>query len=490
MSFGAIAGSHEKTIESAENILRVGGNAFDAVISACLTMFATEPCMASAGAGGFAMCHSNKTGTQLLDFFAQTPIEKDLERNLDFDPLVVDFGTEVETFYIGKASIAVPGIISGLFELHRTMGTIPMRELAQHAKHISKTGVVVDDFGEVDMYILRELLYIEPSVRDIFFNGDQIKRKGEILIYPNLADFLDFLIDEEDKGFYLGEMGAKVSRDIYEAGGFITRKDFESYKARWADPMQMPFLDQTLCLPNGPSLGGAILALLDHFGAKDLPLTEVLKTVKDIHSSKLIEPNMEKHLPNLNYQTQVGSSSTKGTTHISVVDKDRNSIALTISLGEGSGYWIPGTDMQLNNMLGETFLLPGGHHSWHRNQRLNSMMTPVIVKNRDGKVTYAGGSGGAGRIPYVIYQTLEAVFKKGLSLEEATLYPRMHWHEGVFQFEEGADLEGFDLNQPHRSWEPGSLFFGGVHSVRINDNNSYEAIGDPRRFGLGKVLEK
>ena len=488
MSLGAIAGSHEKTIESAEEILRSGGNAFDAVISACFTMFATEPCMASAGAGGFAMCHSEELGTHLLDFFTQTPIEKDLNRPLEFNPLVVDFGTEVETFYIGKASIAVPGIVSGIFELHRKFGSIPMKELVQHAKAISKSGVVVDDFGEVDMYILRDLLYLEPSVRGIFFNGDQIKSKGDILTFPFLSDFLDFLVDEEDRGFYHGELGEKVSGDIYDGGGFITRKDFESYKARWVEPMQMDYRARTLCIPNGPSLGGAILALLDHYGSSDIPLFEVLKKVKDLQLDRSLESAMQEHLPQLKYEPQVGGMASKGTTHISIVDKQRNAVSLTLSLGEGSGYWIPGTDMQLNNMLGETFLLPAGHHSWHRNQRLNSMMTPVLVKDQNNKVIYAGGSGGAGRIPYVIYQTLEAIYGKNLSLEAATIYPRMHWHEQVLQFEEGVDLKGFDHNIPHRSWNPGSLFFGGVHSVRVDDRGNYEAAGDPRRFGKGKVL--
>lgn len=488
MSKGAIAGSHFKTIESAEEILKAGGNAFDAAISACFTMFATEPCMVSAGAGGFAMVHSAKTGTRVLDFFTQTPQKKNLQRELDFQPLPVDFGTEVETFYIGKASIAVPGVVAGIFELHKQYGSMPIKELVVHAKEVSKRGVVIDPFGEIDMELLQEILRVDPAVRDIFFSNDKIKKQGDTLVYPHLADFLDFLVDEGDRGFYEGEIAQKISKSIYEGGGFLTLDDFEAYKTYWSEPMRMPYRNKMLCLPNGPCFGGAILALLDYYGSKDLPLVLVLKKVKEIYEQKKLEDELHTILPELNYQTQGFGMASKGTTHISIVDKHGNASALTMSLGEGSGYWIPGTDMQMNNMMGETFLLPHGHHSWQANQRLNSMMTPVMVLNDNDKINYVGGSGGAGRIPYVIFQVLEAVFGKEMSLEDATHYARMHWHDGVLQFEEGAELKGFDLKEKHRTWKKGSLFFGGVHSILRDRNNELFAVGDSRRFGQGKVL--
>jgi gamma-glutamyltranspeptidase/glutathione hydrolase len=490
MGESAIAAGHESTLESAEEILRLGGNAFDAAISACFTMFAAEPCMASAGAGGFAMCHSVKDGTQLLDFFTQTPKRKELDRSLDFKAIPVDFGEELETFHVGNASIATPGVIAGIAALHERYGTMPMKELVQHAKQISRVGVKVNAFGELDMGLLKEIFAMEPSVRDIFFKDGQVKKQGEYMAYPHLSDFLDFIVDEGERGFYEGEMGASLCKSIYEGGGFLTREDFTSYKALWSEPMRMPYRDMVLCLPNGPGMGGAIMALLDHHGmTEDWSLTKLLLKVKEeIHEAGGISKAMDEFLPSLGYRPQGTGEASKGTSHLSILDQWGNSIALTISIGEGSGIWIPGTDMQMNNMLGETFLLPGGHHSWAVDSRLNSMMTPVMVLDVKNKVRYAGGSGGAGRIPYVIYQVLEALFEKGLNLEEATLYPRQHWHEGELHYENGSDIEDLKLGKTHRCWNEHSLFFGGVHSVFSSVNGDIQACGDPRRYGVSKVF--
>ncbi len=490
MSKGAIAAGNSYTLESAEEVLKAGGNAFDAAISASFTMFAAEPCMASAGAGGFAMCHTADGDTRLLDFFTQTPIHKDLERNLDFPAIEVDFGTEQEIFHVGKASVAVPGVVAGLFEIHRKYGTMPMTELVQHAKAVAKDGNVIGDFGELDMALLQDIFKRDPIVSDIFFNDGIVKKKGDLIKYPHLPDFLDFLSSEGDKGFYHGEIGQKVSRDIYEGGGFLQRSDFENYRVLWSEPMRMPYRGKTLCLPNGPSMGGAILALLDHHGMRgDMTLAQVLLQVKEeLHERGDLEKAMKMFLPDLDYRPLGKGIATKGTSHFSIVDEAGNSIALTMSIGEGSGYFIPGTDMQMNNMLGETFLLPGGHHSWAQNCRLNSMMTPVMLIDDDAEIHYAGGSGGAGRIPYVIYQVLEALYGKRLPLEEATLHPRLHWHDGVLQFENGADISGLHVDRLHRCWDEHSLFFGGVHSIARHHNGLLEAMGDPRRYGVGKVL--
>lgn len=490
MGQSAIAAGHESTLESAEEILRLGGNAFDAAISACFTMFAAEPCMASAGAGGFAMCHSVDQGTHLLDFFTQTPKQKDMDRVLDFKAIQVDFGEEVETFHIGKASIATPGVIAGLSALHDRYARLPMKELVQHAKQISSVGVKVNAFGELDIELLKEIFALEPSIRDIFFKDDMIKREGDTMIFPHLANFLDFIVEEGARGFYEGEIGAYISQTINEGGGFLTREDFMDYRALWSEPMRMPYRGHTLCLPNGPSMGGAIMAMLDYNGMTEgWPITKLLLKVKEeIHETGGIVQAMDEFLPFLGYSSQGTGEASKGTSHFSILDRWGNSIAFTISIGEGSGYWIPGTDMQMNNMLGETFLLPGGQHSWLLDSRLNSMMTPVMVLNDHRQLCYAGGSGGAGRIPYVIYQVLEALFEKGMDLKEATVYPRQHWHDGVLQFEIGSDIQGLAIGKSHRCWNEHSLFFGGVHSVFSSRNGDIQAFGDPRRYGVGKVF--
>lgn len=104
----AIAAGHRITVEVGKEILRDGGNAFDAAIAAYAAMFVTEPCMASAGAGGLAMCFTPSAGPRLLDFFAQTPNSKHELNPRDYEAVEVDFGSTTEVFYTGLASVAVP----------------------------------------------------------------------------------------------------------------------------------------------------------------------------------------------------------------------------------------------------------------------------------------------------------------------------------------------------------------------------------------------
>ena len=91
--------------------------------------------------------------------------------------------------------------------------------------------------------------------------------------------------------------------------------------------------------------------------------------------------------------------------------------------------------MQLNNMLGELFLLPNGAHSWKPNVRLNSMMSPTMVLDDVGSLELVMGSGGASRIPFAIGQTLQYILEQGFNLKKAIQSPRMHWHEGKLQAE-------------------------------------------------------
>ena len=87
------------------------------------------------------------------------------------------------------------------------------------------------------------------------------------------------------------------------------------------------------------------------------------------------------------------AASRRGTTHVNVTDNHGNVAAMTVSNGEGCGHIIPGTDIMMNNMLGEEDLNPGGFHRWHANQRMSSMMAPTVAHLPDGRVI-ATGSGG------------------------------------------------------------------------------------------------
>ena len=485
----AISAGHEKTLEVAKLVLLEGGNAFDASIAAALAMFLTEPCMASAGAGGFALCHKHGELPIMLDFFPQTPRQKPILENRDFYPIDVNFGIEVETFHVGLASAAVPGTIAGLYAMHRKFGSMPMAELIAPAMDLARSGVVLNTFQSIDLELLEVIFRVDPTVRDIFFINDERKKEGDLLHFPLFPDFLQFLKDEGEHGFYKGEIGRKVAADSLDRGGYLRRDDFENYRAIWRKPLNIPWHNKELYLPNGPSLGGALIALI--LGYLDIYDGDWVRTIAQIKSRYQHPIQIAKRLetlhPELDYHFEGPELSTKGTTHFNVADKWGNAVSFTTSLGEGSGYFIPGTNMQMNNVMGESFLLPNGFHSWKENVRLNSMMTPTMVVDGNGTFQYAGGSGGAGRIPFMISQVLVALFDERMSLEEATTKPRIHVHEDLLHFEKGAMLNPHDFERT-KEWDYKSLFFGGVHSVFRGKDGHLEACGDARRYGVAEVF--
>jgi gamma-glutamyltranspeptidase/glutathione hydrolase len=488
----AISAGHSKTLEAAKTILQAGGNAFDAAIAAHLAMFITEPCMASAGGAGFAMCHSVEHGTRMLDFFTQTPMSKELNGVCDFREIKVDFGNEIETFQVGLGAAAVPGSIAGLFEIHASLGSLPFKELAAPAIDMAKSGVEIDDFQSIDLVLLESVFKMDPSIHEFFFPNERLLLKGDVLRMPPMADFLEFLIQEGVKGFYEGDIGKIITKDSKERGGFLKREDFTNYQVHWRKPMHLKHFGHNIALPNGPSLGGAIMAIL--FAYLDRFNGSWYQSIREIQKNKLSGKDMNRLIkslyPNLGFELHGDSGSSLGTSHFNIVDKWGNAVALTSSIGEGSGYFIPGTAMQLNNMLGEAALLPEGFHSWTPNTRLHSMMSPTLVLDSNKNVSYCGGSGGAGRIPFVMAQVMENLLAKQMNLEESIFSPRVYIHDGKFHFETGARVEE-NMEIGHQEWNYQSLFFGGVHSIHISEREGkkiIEALGDARRYGVSEVF--
>ena len=129
------------------------------------------------------------------------------------------------------------------------------------------------------------------------------------------------------------------------------------------------------------------------------------------------------------------------------------SVSLTTSIGEGSGVFIPGTDIHMNNMLGEEALMSKGFYNWDPDQRLISMMSPTIVEDRTGNVLVTG-TGGAGRIPYMISLLCHMIFNHKMNLENAVKAPRIYYHTGVLEIESGyriptdLDMEINEWNEP------------------------------------------
>jgi len=487
----AIASGHHLTTAVAREILEAGGNAFDAAVAAYLAMFITEPAMASAFAGGFANVHFADGKNEIVDFFCQTPLT--FNEDHQYEKIEVDFGAATETFYAGPASMAVSGAMALIYHLAEEHCTMPLKTLVQPARDLAKDGVELTAFQAYDLKLLESIFGLKETGRSLFYQNGDLKQEGDMLEMNDYADFLDTIAREDLGWFYIGEIAQKVSEYASEQGGFICYDDFTQYRLKYIKPLIFKWGQHKICTPTFPSLGGGLQLIFYNqlmFSHYDAGSGKHLKTLLNafdfVEDSISDKQRLWQKLHNIGIHTDIDTNNdlrAGGTSHFNIADKWGNVIALSTSIGEGSGYFVPGTHMQVNNMLGETALLPNGLNSWIANERLNSMMCPTFVFEND-QLILATGSGGATRIPFSLGQMLCNRLKLKMNLYQAIHFPRVYANHEKVYLEKGYDLFSFYPERELSVWEENHLLFGGTHTIDLQNK---QALGDERREGSAFV---
>lgn len=507
---GAIAAGHPKTAEAGIEMLRQGGNAFDAVVAAVLASFVAEPALTSVAGGGFLLAHTADQGHTLFDFFTQTPRQRRDPAEVDFYPVDVNFGSVIQQFHVGLGSMAVPGTIGGLFHVHRRLGRLPFRVVAAPAIDYARTGVTVSDFQAYCFTILQPILLAAADMQPIYAPSGSLLQPGETLVMSDLANTLDYLVEAGPDAFYRGDIAHQLVKDCQDRGGYLTLDDLEQYQVIERQPFVTRYRTKTLLTNPPPSSGGTLiafaLALLSQvdlgrcpFGSPDYlqVLAETMRQTNlartDGYDACLYDPDVAQWFlaPDqlARYGRQVLSASSKwgSTTHVSAIDDEGNAASVTSSNGEGSAYAIPGTGIMVNNMLGEADLHPGGFHCWQPNRRISSMMAPTMVLS-GAQPELVLGSGGSNRIRTAILQVICNILDFDMAIDQAVNAPRVHWENGVFSLEPGLSLEGlppdlFPLDGEVVPWAQQNMFFGGVHAVMQTADGQLIGAGDRRRGG-------
>ena len=481
---GIVSAGHKITAETAIEILNAGGNAYDAAVGALLTSFVAEPCMSSAGGGGFLLAHTSQGKDLLFDFFCQTPKRKKPIHELEFYPVELNFGDARETFHIGAGSIAVPGSIAGIFDIHKNLCTMPLSTLAEPAIKLAKEGVPVDDFQHYDFVLLENIIRKDKQVVPRFFPDDKLISEGKPLAFPKMADYFEYLTKEGPDAFYQGEVADNIVNISMNNGGFLTKEDLKDYKTHIRKPHLFDYRGYTFLTNALPSSGGYYMQYaFQNLSKSQMPtsnhgeehLSLLCKTMKETSlkwKKEILDP--------------LSNNNKRGcTTHFSILDMDGNAASISSTNGEGCGWSVPGTEIMLNNMLGEAALFPNGFHSWPEDHRVSSLMTPTIVLNKEGKAVIVAGSGGAGRIPAVIMQSIHYMLDFNLACDEAINLPRIYIDKQKINIEPGFDVNS-SFNIPEHQltfFKEKDMYFGGVHSVTLFKGQLGGA-GDKRRSGI------
>ena len=517
---GAVAAGHPLTAQAGARILEQGGNAVDACIAAGFVSWVTESPLTGPGAGGFMLVHrASDKSDRLLDFFVSIP-----GRGLDdvapaaMDEIEVPFDEHtLQLFRIGGPSCAVPGTVAGLGEAHRLYGTLAWHELVGPAVETARAGVALNPQQAFLHKILDVALRAEDEGRRIY--GAQAPLgTGKRIVMDDLAETLELLGQEGAAAFYRGRLARAISTAVRERGGVLTEEDLADYRVIRRRPVRVPYLGHEFVSNPPPSSGGVLIAfalrILDRLGSPGPPgsapalaaLTEVMREATLARGGTFLSALYRGGLADrLLADTRVEEATLRArsrgpavarepagapsTTHISAVDAAGNAASLSASTGCGSGVIVPGTGIQLNNMLGETDLNAGEGRA-RPGRRLTSMMAPSIVL-RGGRPRLVVGSAGSVRLRAAILQIVVNVVAHGMRVNDAIAAPRIHLEGEHLNLEGGVDARvadeleaaGYDIVR----WSDLNLYFGGASAVALADG-ALEAAGDPRRGGAGVVV--
>ena len=379
----------------------------------------------------------------------------------------VDYGGAVGVYRAGAASVAVPGLLRGLLEVHAAHGKLPLKRLVSPAIRAAREGVPLSRLQAYLFTLIEPILTLTPEARTLFAPKGRLLQAGELLKNPEYAGFLERLPDEGANAFYTGDTARALVDYLQSAGGLLTEADLAAQRPLAGPPRADRIESATLYRSPGPSRGGAAVARLLQ-GYFEEPHGGEGEAARYLGLARAMHREVE------------GPGLHRGTTHLSIRDAEGRLLAMTVTNGEGSGLVAPGTGILLNNMLGEDDVLPSHGPRPVPGERLVSMMAPVVFQTK-GRA-YALGSGGSKRIRSAVFQVAAHLQGGFATLDRAVSAPRVHYEDGILHLEPGLDtatVQALATRFRLNPWPRRDFYFGGVHAV----GSAGEAAADPRREG-------
>lgn len=499
-----VASGHTLVSHSAAEIMRAGGNAFDAVVAAGFASAVAEPALTSLGGGGLLLGWSERHNQELFfDFFVNTPgLGRDTNFTPHFFPVTVKFSGTGQDFNVGLGSVAVPGTLKGLLHVHERLGYMDLKEVLAPARELAREHILNDQQAHF-LELLYPIMTLTPAGKQLYEPHGLYLRAGDTLENPDQLEFLDQLAEDRGESFYFGDIAHSIDQDMEAGKGFLTAEDLAHYKVLERAPLKIPYRNYQLCTSPEPSMGGTLIGLsiglMEKLGPQEARWGEtshlkqtvaLMQEVEKCRASGVTSPEeLKKFLDDKNaYKpaTETIRMFSRGTTHVSVSDRHGNCASMTCSNGEGSGYFAPGTGVMLNNMMGEDDLHPNGFHTGPSGLRVGSMMSPSLLME-DGRVKLVIGSGGSKRIRTAVSQVLSQIVDFNKSIEQAVRAPRLYWDGEAVQIEPGFDqrsIEELARLVAVNVWDEQDVYFGGVHAVVPGQ----EGTGDPRRGGSVSIV--
>ena len=446
------ATSHPIATQVALHILKSGGNAIDAAISANAILGLVEPTGAGIGGDLFALFWSEREHKLIgLNASGRSPesltLEMLQELNLDYLPPY------------GPLPVSVPGCVDGWAMLHERYGQLPFAELFKPAISYARKGFPVSEVIAHELKLNAEALKSYPGFEDVFLTHGETPKKGEIFKNPGLADAYALIAEEGRQGFYEGIIAQTIEQYMKSQGGYLTASDLKQHRSEWVQPVSIDYRGFTLweLPPNGQGIAAQqILKMLENFDiasmrqtsaeyvhhfveAKKLAFADRARFYSDsafneIPTERLISTAYNKARASLISPTQVAQSVEPGnpflndgdTVYLTTADSEGNMVSLIQSnyRGMGSGMTIPGFGFVLQDR-GQLFdLTPGRYNTYAPKKRPFHTIIPAFV-TKDRKPWLSFGVMGGATQPQMHAQIMMNLIDFKMNLQEAGDAPRI-----------------------------------------------------------------
>lgn len=467
---GMVVTAHPDATQIGLDILKKGGNAYDAAVAVQFALAVCYPAAGNIGGGGFMVYRHNDGTVGALDFREKAPGKAHRDMYLNKSGKVIK-----NLSRNGHLAAGVPGSVDGMMKIHKRFGKLPFKQVIQPSIDLASKGVVLTTKEAGRLNFSRNAFFDHnttppyPLVR----NNKIPFKKGDITKYPDLAKTLERIRDKGRDGFYAGKTADLIVKEMKSGGGIISKEDLKNYQAVWRIPVVGYYKGYKVISMCPPSAGGIVLMqmlkMVEPYNLKEMkfhsPKTVQLMVEAErrayadrakymgdsdfypVPLHNLLDPvYIKKRMKDFSFAKAGSSKRTKAgtwgpqseeTTHFSIVDKKGNAVSITTTLngGFGSKVMVAGAGFLLNNEMDDFSAKPGVPNMFGLigaeanaivpGKRMLSSMTPTIIE-KDGKLKMVVGTPGGSTITTSVFQVMLNVLEHGMTMHEAVNAPRFH----------------------------------------------------------------
>jgi len=528
---GAVASAHPLATAAGIEMLRHGGNAFDAAVAVAATLAVVEPYASGMGGGGFWLLHRAANdrdtmidGREVAPRAASPTMYQDKEGN-------VIKGASLN----GPLSAGIPGQAAAFVYLSEHYGKLPLKTTLAPAIRVAREGFEVTPRYQEMARLRLAVLRASPAAAAIFLDNNEVPPLGYRIRQPDLAHTLILLAQKGRDGFYAGEVARKLVQGSRAAGGIWSPEDLAAYQVKEREPVRFNYHGYRIITAPPPSSGGVALATMlnvysllptrnvdavervhylveamrrayrdraEYLGDPDFAAVPVQRLMSESYAEQLAKTiASDRATPSASLKPAGDVPSGNHTTHISILDREGNRVAATMSINYsfGSCFVASGTGVLLNDEMDDFSAKPNSPNVYGLvgestnaiapGKRMLSSMTPTFVEGPD-RIAILGTPGGSRIITMVLHAILGVT--EGQSAATIVRAPRYH-HQYLpdeIQYEDGAltdkqrarlEAMGYKLTR----------IDGGFGNMQVviwdRRKNVVTAASDPRGEGAAQV---